>query len=109
MFAEAKECPAVVRPSTLCRVALVTLVAAMTALGLSGAMPRHATTAHGSFNILVFSRTTGFRHDSIPAGIQAIRDLGAANNFTVDATEDDTRFTDANLARYKTVVFLSAT
>ena len=39
-------------------------------------------------NVLVFSKTAGFRHDSIPAGITAIQELGAANDFAVDATED---------------------
>ncbi|GIJ45059.1 glycosyl hydrolase [Virgisporangium aliadipatigenens] len=59
--------------------------------------------------VLVFSKTAGFRHDSIPTGIQAIRDLGAANNFTVEATEDAGAFTPANLDRFDTVVFLSTT
>ncbi|MEO6081793.1 MAG: ThuA domain-containing protein [Umezawaea sp.] len=57
--------------------------------------------------VLVFSKTAGFRHDSIPAGIQAIRDLGSANGFTVTATEDATAFTPAGLAEYAAVVFLS--
>lgn len=59
--------------------------------------------------VLVFSKTAGFRHGSIPAGIAAIRELGAANGFTVDATEDAGAFTDLNLARYDAVVFLSTT
>ncbi|MER5651142.1 ThuA domain-containing protein [Streptosporangium sp. NPDC002524] len=62
-------------------------------------------TGTGAGDVLVFSRTAGFRHDSIPAGIQAIRDLG----FTVAATEDPAAFTAANLARYKAVVFLNTT
>ena len=44
-----------------------------------------------------------------PAGIQAIRDLGAANSFTVTATEDAAAFTTANLAQYEAVVFLNTT
>ncbi len=40
------------------------------------------------FRVLVFSKTTGFRHDSIDEGIAAIRELGTANDFQVDATED---------------------
>ena len=62
-----------------------------------------------AFRVLVFSKTTGFRHDSIPAGIAAIQQLGQQNNFAVDATEDDTKFTDTNLAQYAAVIFLSAT
>ena len=61
------------------------------------------------FRVLVFSKTTGFRHDSIPDGIATIRSLGAEYGFAVDATEDAARFTDAALARYKAVVFLSTT
>ncbi|MGW5213519.1 lectin [Streptomyces sp. NPDC004051] len=66
-------------------------------------------TADPAYEILVFSRTAGFRHSSIDEGIAALRDLGAANNFTVTATEDPTAFTTAHLARYRTVVFLSTT
>src|SRR5215510_1536840 len=58
---------------------------------------------------LVFSKTAGFRHDSIPDGLAAISQLGQQNNFDVDATEDASVFTDANLARYQTVVFLNTT
>jgi len=61
------------------------------------------------FRVLVFSKTTGFRHDSIPAGITAIRELGTANDFQVDATEDATVFRDGVLEHYDTVVFLSTT
>ncbi|MFD0747244.1 ThuA domain-containing protein [Phytohabitans flavus] len=61
------------------------------------------------FSILVFSKTAGFRHDSIPAGIAAIQQLGANNGFTVDATEDAGAFTDANLDKYAAVVWLSTT
>jgi cytochrome c len=61
------------------------------------------------FSILVFSKTTGYRHDSIPDGIAVIRALGAERDFSVDATEDPGRFTDAGLASYQAVVFLSTT
>ncbi|WP_151482538.1 lectin [Streptomyces albicerus] len=65
--------------------------------------------ADPAYQVLVFSRTAGFRHSSIDEGITALRDLGAANNFTVDATEDPQTFTTANLAKYRAVVFLSTT
>ncbi|MFG3582183.1 ThuA domain-containing protein [Micromonospora chersina] len=68
-----------------------------------------AAAADAPYDVLVFSKTAGFRHDAIPAGIQAIRDLGAANNFTVTATEDAAQFTTANLARFEAVVFLNTT
>src|SRR3954466_8327635 len=68
-----------------------------------------ASAADAPYDVLVFSKTAGFRHDAIPAGIQAVRDLGAANNFTVTATEDAAAFTTANLAQYEAVVFMSTT
>ncbi|MBK1786272.1 ThuA domain-containing protein [Prauserella cavernicola] len=64
---------------------------------------------HGNASVLVFSKTEGFRHDSIPTGIAAIQELGEANGFTVDATEDSAAFTDDNLAGYDAVVWLSTT
>ncbi len=65
--------------------------------------------AEEPFSILVFSKTAGFRHDSIPTGIAAIRQLGTEHGFTVDTTEDGGAFTDENLARYQAVVWLSTT
>jgi cytochrome c len=62
-----------------------------------------------SFAVLVFSKTTGFRHDSIPDGIAAIRALGNEHGFTVEATEDAGRFTDATLGQFNVVVFLNTT
>ena len=59
--------------------------------------------------VLVFSRTAGFRHSSIPNGIAAIRKLGQENGFVVDATEDAGAFAWKNLARYRAVVFLNTT
>jgi type 1 glutamine amidotransferase len=55
-------------------------------------------------DILVFSKTAGFRHESIAAGVQAVRE-----QFRVDATEDAAAFTADNLARYRAVVFLNTT
>ncbi len=57
--------------------------------------------------VLVFSKTAGFRHDSIADGIAAISRLGRENGFAVDASEDAEVFGDANLSRYAAVVFLS--
>jgi type 1 glutamine amidotransferase len=61
------------------------------------------------FRALVFTKTTGFRHDSIPEGVAAIRRLGSAHDFAVDTTENAGRFTHRNLARYKVVIFLQTT
>ncbi len=59
--------------------------------------------------VLVFSKTAGFRHDSIPEGIAALKELGAPAGISVTATEEARQFTTANLAKYDAVAFLSTT
>jgi PKD repeat protein len=62
-----------------------------------------------AFDVLVFSKTAAFRHDSIADGIQMIQELGASADFSVTTTEDATQINAANLAQYEVVVFLSTT
>jgi type 1 glutamine amidotransferase len=61
------------------------------------------------FRVLLFSRTAGFRHDSIPAAVSALMDLQAAGGYVAEATEDPAQFTADNLARFQVVVFLLTT
>ncbi|MEU8244282.1 ThuA domain-containing protein [Actinoplanes missouriensis] len=82
------------------------LILAMVAASLGIPAAAHADTP---YDVLVFSRTAGFRHDSIAAGVQAVRELGAANGFTVTATEDPAVFTTAGLAGYEAAIFLNTT
>jgi cytochrome c len=63
----------------------------------------------GPKRILVFSKTAGFRHASIPVGQAALTKIGLTNGFVVDTTENPTKFTDATLKNYHAVVFLSTT
>src|SRR5215208_1002497 len=78
-------------------------------LAACAAFPAGAGAAEPRFRVLVFSATGGFRHDSIPAGIAAVRVLGARHGFAVDATEDAAAFSDRRLRRYAAVVWLSTT
>ncbi|CAM3576802.1 ThuA domain-containing protein [Kibdelosporangium persicum] len=89
------------------RRALGTTAAALVAFTVSSSPP--ASSADTPYDVLVFSKTAGFRHDAIPAGIQLIRDLGSANSFTVTATEDSNQFNATALAQYEAVVFLNTT
>jgi cytochrome c len=92
------------RPATL-------LLAALAALGCARAAPDPAVSRQPApeRRILVFAKTAGFRHSSIPAGKAAILRLGRENGFVVDTTEDASRFTPEGLAPYRAVVFLSTT
>lgn len=60
-------------------------------------------------SVLVFSKTAGFRHNSIEAGIEAVKQLGELNGFSVTASEDSDYFTEENLANYAAVIFLNTT
>ena len=53
--------------------------------------------------VLVFSKTAGFRHSSIPYCTKAIQDMAKANGFEVDTTENGARFNEENLKKYKVV------
>ncbi|KRB59000.1 ThuA domain-containing protein [Flavobacterium sp. Root186] len=59
--------------------------------------------------VLIFSKTNGYRHESITAGITAIKKLGIENDFLVDATEDSLDINSQNLNKYQAVIFLSTT
>jgi type 1 glutamine amidotransferase len=72
-------------------------------------VPESAASAAPARKVLVFSKTAGFRHSSIPSGIAAITELGRNDGFAVDATEDPTRFTGPNLSQYQAVIWLSTT
>jgi len=60
--------------------------------------------------ILVYTRNytpdgKGYVHDNIAASVAAIRKLGAANGFGVDASDDPTVFTTSSLTQYRALVF----
>lgn len=59
--------------------------------------------------ILIFSHTSGYRHESIEPGIAALRKLGARRNIAVEASEDPNLFAAPALARFDAIVFLSST
>lgn len=58
-------------------------------------------------SLLVFSRTTGFRHVSIETGIRALEDLALQRGWTLSATEDPSIFSDLGLSLFNVLVFLS--
>jgi uncharacterized protein len=59
--------------------------------------------------ILVFTKTTGWHHDSIPTAIAALQRVGADAGMQVDHSEDAGDFNAKNLARYQAVVFANTT
>jgi uncharacterized protein len=61
-------------------------------------------------NILIYSKTAGFRHGSIPIGVRAIIMLGDRTGaFTATATEDESAFEPERLKQFDAVFMLNTT
>ncbi|WDE98616.1 ThuA domain-containing protein [Lentisphaera profundi] len=60
--------------------------------------------------VLIYSRTTGFRHGSIEMGAVLLQQLGDKTGaYTSVHTEDEAMFNDAELAKYDVILMLSTT
>ena len=67
------------------------------------------STAKPDKTILIFSGTTGYRHESIPAGIEAVTTLARKRGLNVVASEDPAVFSADSLKRFRAIVLLSCT
>jgi type 1 glutamine amidotransferase len=59
--------------------------------------------------VLIFAKTSGYYHTSIPAGMKCIVDACSTEDIKVDTTRDAMAFTENSLKKYKVVVFLNTT
>ncbi|RSM58270.1 cytochrome C [Actinoplanes sp. ATCC 53533] len=99
------------RRGQILRGALAAAVAALM-VGGSPAVVRAAPAVPISavaVEVLVFHGPVAEQQDPVARAAQAIKELGQADGITVTATSDPATFTPAKLARYRAVVFLSAT
>ncbi len=71
--------------------------------------PHAASQTSGPYEVLVFTRTEGFRHRSIEAAVASLKDLGQEHGFTVVATEEASMFAPPLLGGFEAVVFLNTT
>lgn len=60
-------------------------------------------------HLLLFTKTTGYRHASLNDGVRLITDQAYEDGNTLDHSEDSTLFTLENLARYDAVIWLQVT
>ncbi len=63
--------------------------------------------ASKSLSVLVFTKTEGFRHSSIESGAAALETIAQDQNWNLERTESGAFFTDKNLSRFDTIVWLS--
>jgi cytochrome c len=85
------------------KIALLPAIAVIILYVLSCSSP------NGKPRILVFSKTSGFRHSSIPAGKEALIKLGLANGYRIDTTENADYISEDSLQHYSAVIFLHTT
>ncbi len=71
--------------------------------------PRMLLAGDPAFDVLVFTKTAGFRHGSIAAGINAVENLAEEHGFSTLAAEDARIFNDRDLAPFEAVIFLNTT
>jgi hypothetical protein len=64
---------------------------------------------YSAANVLIYSATKEFRHDSIPTAIQSLKLRSTGYNITFEDTEDLIWFREDRLEKYDAVVFLSTT
>lgn len=68
-----------------------------------------AATQAEQFNVLLFTKTAGFHHTSINAGVTGVQTLAKKHYFNVDWYEDSGKFNDETLKNYDVIVFLLTT
>ncbi|MCR9064613.1 MAG: ThuA domain-containing protein [Cytophagales bacterium] len=59
--------------------------------------------------VLVFSKTAGYRHSSIEAGIEFFKKVGSKENISFSFSENSEDIDEDNLTQYNAVVFLNTT
>jgi type 1 glutamine amidotransferase len=84
---------------------LIGLVVAVVALGSIAT----AVSAADKGRVLIYSGSTGYRHESIPAGVEAMQAIATRLGYSPDVTEDPAVFTAEKLAGYQAIVFVSTT
>ncbi|HVZ74825.1 MAG TPA: ThuA domain-containing protein [Polyangia bacterium] len=67
-----------------------------------------ATASHGN-KVLIYTKATGFVHDSTPTAAAQITKSLMAFGITAETSEDETKFTTAGLAPYASIVLLATT
>src|SRR6187402_3824825 len=66
-------------------------------------------TAQKQFKALLVTTTRGWHHESLHAGVMALKEMGIKNFFEVVLWEDPKGFTDKYLEQFQAVIFLNTT
>ncbi len=63
----------------------------------------------GTFKMLVYSRTTGFRHGSIAQGKEMLQQIATEQGFTIEETETNEKITVAGLSEFEIIFHMNST
>jgi type 1 glutamine amidotransferase len=77
------------------------------ALALLGTLP--SLSSAQAEQMLVFTKTLEYRHDSIPAAVATIRELASRHGIQVEHSEQASHFNEEQLSRFKAVAFVNTT
>lgn len=80
---------------------------ALCAALLAGCAGSGPEAGDGAARVLVYTNANGWVHQSIPAGVEALAEIGEGRGFEVVATDDSLAFRPDDLAEFAAVVFLS--
>jgi hypothetical protein len=73
------------------------------------AVPASETALPAAKKILLYSGSTGYRHESIEPGVAALRELAQREGFSLEASEDPNVFTADRLKSFHVIILLSTT
>ncbi len=88
---------------------ILRLLMALPFLGTVLASGAPASTPGPTINLLVISKTAGYRHQVIPTGIKTLVEMGQEAKWGVTATEDTSLVTPEFLSHFDVIVFLMTT
>ncbi len=95
--------PKYLNQTALERLCRLSAVAAVALLAPSGSLAADKLTLVYTRNFV--STGGGYVHDNIQSSVDAIKKMGAENGFAVEVSDDPKVFTDANLKRYRALIF----
>ncbi|NLO01271.1 MAG: ThuA domain-containing protein [Bacteroidales bacterium] len=84
---------------------VIVLILSLSGLSAQESKPDFET----QLNLLVFSKTSGYRHESISSGLKMLYDLSKKQNWVITATEDGSLINDDVLQNIDVVIFLNPT
>lgn len=86
-----------------------TVPSTVTSTGGTTTTGEMTTTTEPRPRVLVFHKTAGFTHQSIPAGIESVRAAGAEAGFDVTASDDASLLVESAGSEFDVIVFLNTT